>query len=424
MAHLAPLLVALPFALGLAPASDSPWPEYRGPNATGDAVGATLPLDWSEERNVRWKTAIHGRGWSSPVVLGARIWLTTATPQGEQLSVLALDLATGRVLVDRVVFEVAAPEKRNALNSYASPSPVVVDGRVFVHFGTYGTACLDAETAETLWERRDLRCDHMEGPGSSPFLNAGRLYMNVDGGDVQYIIALDAASGETQWKRERSIDLSSTAADRRKAYSTPVLGEVRTDEGISRELVSSAARATYGYDPVTGEELWRVQHPGYSMSSRPIVVGDMVVLSTGFDRPELWAIRLGGRGDVTETHVVWRNTRGVPSMPSPVVAGGLLFQASDRGMASCVELSSGETLWQERLGADVCASLLHTEGRVYYFDRDGKTTVVAPAREYKRLGEAHLDKGCMASPAVVEDALILRTETHLYRIEAPREGAR
>lgn len=405
-----------------APPATSDWPEYRGPRCDGSALGADVPLEWSEERNVRWKAAVHGRGWSSPVVIGGRIWLTTATPEGRKLSVLALDLDTGKVLVDRVVFEVAAPEERNSLNSYASPSPVVGDGVVFVHFGTYGTACLDAESAETIWERRDLRCDHMEGPGSSPFLRDGRLFVHVDGGDVQYLTALDVLSGETLWRTERSFDLSGLAPDLRKAYSTPILAEVRTDEGVVQELISSAARATYGYDPATGAELWRVRHPGFSMSSRPILVGDIVILSTGFMRAELWAIRVGGRGDVTDSHVVWRNTRGAPTMPSPVVVDGLFFQSSDRGMASCIDIASGETLWQERLGADVCASLLHTEGRVYYFDRDGKTTVIAPGREFKKLAESRLDKGFMASPAVVGDALLLRTETHLYRIEATKRA--
>ncbi len=422
MASSAFILLAL---ATLGPVQHSDWPEYRGPRCDGTALGAELPLRWSEEQNVRWKTEVHGRGWSSPVVLGERIWLTTATPEGTKLSVLALDLATGKVLVDRLLYEVDAPESRNALNSYASPSPVVADGRVFVSFGTYGTACLDAATAETVWERRDLRCDHMEGPGSSPFLHDGRLFLNVDGGDVQYVVALDAKSGETIWRTERSVELASLAADVRKAFSTPIIAEVQTEDGVVQELVSSGARATYGYDLSTGKELWRVRHPGFSMSSRPILVGDTVILTTAFMRPELWAIRVGGRGDVTETHVKWTNTRGAPTMPSPVIVDGLLFQTSDRGMASCIDVANGETLWQERLGADVCASLLLTTGRVYFFDREGKTTVIAPKRTFEKLAESTLAKGCMASPAVGGDALLLRTETHLYRIEAPRqEGAR
>ncbi len=412
MTWLSPLLSA---ALFVGQTSDAPWPDYRGPARDGDVRGRALPDTWSEEHNVRWKSAVHGRGWSSPVVLDGRVWLTTATPEGSALSVLAFDLETGAPVVDRVLFTVAEPEHRNALNSYASPSPVAGDGRVYVSFGTYGIACLDGATGESRWERRDLVCDHMEGPGSSPMLHAGLVYLHVDGGDVQYIVALDAATGAIVWKTKRSAELAPLAPDVRKAYSTPVLA--RSARGRD-ELVSSGAQATYGYDPRTGAELWRVRHKGYSMSSRPILVGDTVIVTTGFDRPELWAIQLGGDGDVTATHVRWRNTRGGPTMPSPVIVDGLLFQSSDRGMASCVDTATGETLWQERLGADVCASLLSADGRILAFDRDGKVTMFAPERSFKRLGEARLERGFMASPAVVGAALLLRTETHLYRIEA------
>jgi len=405
----------LPLALLPGLTLDAPWPDYRGPGRDGDARGAALPATWSETQNVRWKTAVHGRGWSSAVVMDGRAWLTTATPEGDQLSILAVDVATGEVVVDRVLFTVAKPEKRNALNSYASPSPTAGDGRVYVSFGTYGIACLSGATGETLWARRDLVCDHMEGPGSSPLLHGGLVYLHVDGGDVQYIVALDATTGEVVWKTQRSAELAPLAPDVRKAYSTPIVAKSQRGRD---ELVSSGAQATYGYDPRTGAELWRVRHKGYSMSSRPILVGDTVIVTTGFDRPELWALQLGGDGDVTGTHVRWRNTRGGPTMPSPVIVDGLPFQSSDRGMASCIDTATGETLWQERRGADVCASLLAADGRIMAFDRDGKVTMFAPERAFKRLGEARLERGFMASPAVVGGALILRTETHLYRIEA------
>ncbi|MEM6675483.1 MAG: PQQ-binding-like beta-propeller repeat protein [Planctomycetota bacterium] len=394
------------------------WPDYRGPGNDGSAPDAQLPTTWSETENVRWKVPVEGRGWSSPVILDGRIWLTTATKTGESLSVLAFDLETGERVVDRVVFEVEEPEHRNALNSYASPSPCVASGRVFVHFGTYGTACLDASSGETVWERRDLRCDHMEGPGSSPFLHDGRLFVHLDGGDVQYLVALDAESGSTLWKRDRSVDYGDLDPEVRKAYSTPVVVRVETEDGEREELISSAARGTYGYDPATGEELWRVRHPGFSMSSRPIVAGGRVIITTGFMRPELWAIRPGLSGDVTKEAFLWRNTRSAPTMPSPILHDGMLVQVSDSGMLSGVDVESGETVWRERLGANVCASLLLVgDELVYAFDRDGKTTIFHATPTFEKVAECALDAGFMASPAVLGDALILRTESHLYRIE-------
>ncbi len=418
---LAPLCAALAAACPSPPTApaDLPWPDYRGPDRSGRAASAALPTEWSETTNVTWKERIAGRGWSSPVVGDGRIWLSNATTKGDRLSVLAFDLENGERVLDRVLFEVEAPEPRNNLNSYASPSPCLGDGRVFLHFGTYGTVGLDAATHEELWRRDDLHCDHMEGPGSSPFLHGGRLILHFDGGDVQYAVALDAATGKTLWRTTRSTDVEALSPDMRKAYSTPIVVTATTEDGEREELISSCATATFGLDPRTGAELWRVDHPGFSMSSRPIEVAGVVVLSTGFMRPELWAIRPGGSGNVSETHVAWRNTKSAPTMPSPVAVGGRLFQVSDKGMLSCIECIGGETLWRERVDADVCASLLASGDRVYVFGRDGKTTIFRAADTFERLGECLLDDGCMASPAAVGDALILRTEKALYRIESP-----
>ncbi|MFT7679574.1 MAG: outer membrane protein assembly factor BamB [Planctomycetota bacterium] len=392
---------------------DVPWPDYRGPGKDGQVAGVELALTWNEEHNVAWKVPVQGRGWSSPVVAEGRVWLTSADADGTRLSVLAYDLASGEPLVERVLFEVAAPEPVNKLNSYASPSPVVGPGRVYVHFGTYGTACLEAATGKTLWKREDLHCDHMEGPGSSPFLMEERLILTMDGGDTQSLLALDLVSGKTLWSTTRSAALADLTPDFRKAYHTPIVIEVEGEQ----QLLSSGAQATYGYDPADGKELWRVRFAGFSMASRTSVYKDRIIVNTGFMRPELWCVRLGGTGDVSASHVLWRNTRGAPTMASNVIVEGRLFQVSDRGMASCIDLETGKTLWQERLGADHCASPIHCEGRIYFFDRDGGTTVIKAGAEFEVLAESRLDAGFMASPAVAGNALILRTETHLYRIE-------
>ncbi len=405
--------ISLAAALLLAPllASADGWPEYRGPRKDGSASSTRLPLDWEEDRNVAWKTAIHGRGWSSPVVFDGRVWLTTATPDGKQLFVLCVDLETGEILHERMLREVEEPLDRNPLNSYASPSPVVEEGRVWVHFGAEGTFCLDTETGETVWSRQDLRCDYLEGPGASPLLHRDRLLITVDGVDVQYVVALDKQSGRTLWKTDRSIDLSRFPPDLRKAYNTPIVIEVEGRE----QLVSSAARGTWAYDFETGEELWLLEHPGFSMSSRSIFADGLLYLNTGFMRPELWAVRPAPKG---APEVVWKSNKGVPAMASPVLYQNLLIQVSDGGVASCVDAGTGEIHWRERLGGEHCASPILVEGRVYFFDREGHTTVIAPAKEFEILSESQLDAGFMASAAVVGDALLLRTETHLYRVES------
>ena len=278
------------------------WPDFRGPNRDGHApVSANVPLEWSEKKNVAWKTELPGEGWSTPIVGGGRIWVTAATEEGRKMHVLALDASSGEIVHEVLLFENEEPEPKNKLNSFASPSCVLDESRVYAHFGSYGTASLDVETGEVLWKRRDVNCDHMQGPGSSPVLWKDRLIINADGGDVQYVIALDSETGETAWKTDRSFDFSELEPDLRKAYSTPVLVEV----GGKPRLISSGAQATVAYDPKTGEELWSVRHKGFSMSSRPVTDGKVVYLNTGFMKPNLLAVDLDGRGDVTDENIRW-----------------------------------------------------------------------------------------------------------------------
>ena len=399
------------------------WPQYRGPDGLGTAATAKIPLTWSEESNVRWKTPVHGRAWSSPIVLDTQVWVTTATPDGRQLSALALDRETGRVLHDLKLFEVATPQYAHPFNSYASPSPVAEPGRVYVTFGSPGTAALDAKTGKVLWERRDLECNHFRGAGSSPIIFRNLLIMHFDGSDVQYVVALDKNTGQTVWKTPRSIDFKDlnpdgkpkADGDFRKAFATPHIVTVNGEP----LLISLGGKAAYGYDPMTGKERWRLEERGsHSASTRPVAGHGMVFYPTGFDSPQLLAIKPDGAGDVSATHVVWRFARGVPNKPSILLVGDLIFMINDVGIASCVEAKTGTLVWQSRIGGTFSASPLYAAGRIYVFDEDGKATVLDAGREFKVLAENHLDNGFMASPAVAGDALFLRTSKDVYRIEA------
>ncbi len=409
----------LSLILSAPPQQEPCWPDYRGPGLDGHApAGARLPLSWSEQQNVAWKTPIWGRGWSSPVLADGRIWLTTADPGGERLAVLCVDLDSGEVLLDRVLIEVPEPAHRNDLNSYASPSPVLGGGRVILSFGSEGTFGLDSETFEPIWSRTDLHCDHMEGPGSSPLLLEDRLVQHYDGGDVQYVVALSLEDGKTLWRATRTADLQPLLNDRRKAYGTPV----PVQRGERTILVSSGALATYGYDAANGEEVWRVSHPGFSTSARPLVHGDRVLVNTGFMRPELWSLELGGEGDVTDSNVAWKLGKTVASMATGVLLGDRLYHPTDGGIVSCHDLMSGERIWRSRMVDEVSASILAAGDRMYLFDRTGKCVIFEHGDEAKVLGENTLDEGCMASPAVAGNALIVRTTGHLYRIEEPSKA--
>lgn len=409
-------------------AQEESWRDFRGPAQNGYVAPAAVPLTWSEQQNVTWKSKIVGSGWSSPVVDDGKVWMTTATDGGKKLHVIAIDVATGKQLHEQVVFENDKPEKKNALNSFASPSPVIEAGRVYVHFGTYGTACFDTKTFEQVWQRRDLNCDHMEGPGSSPVLFEDLLIFNVDGGDVQFVVALDTATGETKWRTDRSIELAGFAPDLRKAYSTPIV----IDVAGKPQLISSGAQGSYAYDPHTGKELWRVRYKGFSMASRPMAGDGMVFVTTGFMRASILSVTVpvkagrgpttGGNkpaiGDVTDTHIAWSYSRNVPKMASAVLAGNRVFMVDDGGFATCLDHQTGKVLWRQRVGGEHCASPLCVGDRIYFFDRDGKTVVIDRGDVYKELASNHLDGGFMATPAVVGDAFLLRTRTHLYRIEA------
>jgi outer membrane protein assembly factor BamB len=390
-----------------------PWPEFRGPRGNGQATVSRVPTAWSEGENVAWKTAIHDRGWSSPVVGPGGIWLTTARQDGTKLFLVCVDLQSGDVRHDLLLFRVGEPREIHKLNTYASPTPVIEQDRVYAHFGSYGTACVDALTAKVLWQRRDLPCNHWRGPGSSPIVFQDLLIVHYDGYDYQYVVALDKRTGHTVWKRDRQIDYGTDDGDIMKAFCTPVVFRVAGQW----QLVSPTSKATIAYDPLTGREIWRVRYAGFSATARPVLDGGLVFLNTGFSKAHLLAVRTDGRGDVTDSHVAWRRTKLVGSKPSPLLVDGLLYLLHDTGVLCCLEARSGREIWTRRLGGNFSASPVSAAGLAFFCNQEGETTVIRPGRRFEQVAVNVLDDGCLASPAVVEGALLLRTATHLYRIE-------
>ena len=419
------LQFVLPLLLALPARSEEMWPQFRGPTGQGVSAAKDVPLKWSESEHVKWKTPIHGRAWSSPVVLGNQVWITTASEEGHDLFAIAVDRTTGKIVHDVKLFHVEIPQYADRFNSHGSPTPVIEEGRVYVSFGSAGTACLDTKTGKVLWDRRDLQCNHWRGAGSSPTLWQNLLILHFDGSDYQYVIALDKEDGRTVWKTDRSIDFKDLTpegkpirdGDFRKAFSTPL---VVTHDGVPI-LISAGSNATYGYDPATGKELWRVEErKHHSGTVRPVVGHGMVYTATGLPKGELWAIKLGGHGVVTDTHVAWKVTSHVPNRPSPVLAGDLLFMVhQDTGVASCLDAKTGELVWRERLPGpgNQSASPTYAAGRIYFFNENGHCPVIESGRQFKVLAENKLDEGIMASPAVAGNALFVRTKTHLYRLE-------
>ena len=334
---------------------------------------------------------------------------------------MALDKATGDVLHDKVLFKVETPQFCHKFNSYASPTPVIEEGRLYVSFGSPGIACLDTKTGAKLWERTDFVCNHFRGAGSSPIVWGDLMIMNFDGSDFQFIVALDKKTGKTAWQTPRSVDYKDLKdgkpeadGDWRKAFGTPHV----MMQGSEPVLLSSGAKAHYGYDPRTGKELWRIDDPAHhSAAARPVSGLGMVFIAAGFSQGEVFALKLGGSGALDESQVAWRLKKGAPNKPSLLLDGELLYLINDGGIASCVEAKTGTAVWSQRIGGNFSAAPIFADGRIYACNEEGKVTVLAPGREFKVLAENQLGGGFMASPAVSGKALILRSKTHLYRVE-------
>lgn len=414
------------------------WPRFRGPEGNGHAQGVGLPVKWSESENILWKVAVPGQGHSSPVVVDGQIWLTTAittdlsaeekterlksTKNPKELNLvgslslraLCFDSQSGKQLRDIELLTIAEPEPIHHTNTYASPTPLLHDGKLIAHFGSYGTVCVDCESGKVEWRNIDLKVNHQNGPGSSPLVWEDLVVVHMDGIDQQFIAAFNIADGKLAWKTDRSGEMH-PVPEMKKAYCTPVV--VETDRGP--ELISAAANWVYGYNPRTGSELWKAHYGdlGFSTVPAPVIGHGMAYICTSYAKSQLLAVKYGGKGDVTQTHVAWKSDSQIPKKPSLLLVGEQLIVCNDTGILTCLNALSGKEEWRARVGGNFSASPLLANGLVYLFNQEGKTTVFKANRPFEVLAENELAEGCNASPAVDGRALIVRTASKLYRIE-------
>lgn len=421
--------------------SGNDWRRFRGPDGQGHADAKNLPVVWSETENVLWKTAVPGRGWSSPVFADGVIWLTTAidtpltgeelkqarskmlafNPLADQMNVVgtvslravSIDAVTGKLLSDDEILSVKEPPAIHSLNSFASPTPIL-DGRLlFCHFGEMGTLCFDTQAKKVAW-KTVLPASLSVGAGSSPLVHGDLVIVPCDGTDKQYVVALNKVTGKEVWKTKRP-KMSGFLGDYHKSYCTPLVVTVKGQE----QVVIPGAQWVVAYEPDTGKEIWRVRHgDGFSNAPCPVVAGDLVCICTGYMKPEVVAIRMDGSGDVTKSHVAWRISKQAPTMPSPVIVGHEMYMVNDQGVATCANTSDGSILWSKRIAGNYSSSPLSADDKIYFSSREGKTTVIKPGSEFTELAVNSLEGQLMASPAVFEESLILRTDSHLYRIGA------
>lgn len=387
------------------------WPQFRGPDGGGHAFASGLPTRWSEADNVAWKTAIDGLGWSSPVVRDDRVYVTTATPvaaEEQSLCLVCLDARTGAQRFRKELFRQSGAVPMHKKNSHASPTPVIAGDNLFVHFGPHGTACVTLD-GDVVWKRTlDYRPVH--GNGGSPAVAGDVLVICCDGGDLQYVVGLDLKSGDIRWRTDRQ-----TTPKKGFSFSTPL---VLTIDGV-QQVVCPGSDAVFSYDPQTGREIWRVDYPdGYSVTPRPVFGAGLVFVSSGYDKPVLYAIDPTGKGNVTATHVKWRMDRGAPLTPSVLVVGDELYCVADNGVACCVDARTGTERWRDRLGGNFSASPLHADGMVYFQNESGEAIVVKAGTTFEEVARNQIGSGerTFASYAVDGKSFLIRTETAVYRI--------
>ena len=415
------ILLVIFFSFGLFAQSQENWTHFRGNNLDGHSSSKNAPVIWSETSNVIWKTAIRGVAWSSPVVYGDQIWTSSAAPDGKELYAVCTDFNSGRIIKEVSLFKPDSVQHIHPTNSYATPTPCIEDGFVYVHFGTYGTACVNTRSFEIIWTRTDLNCDHMQGAASSPILYKNLLILHIEGTDVQYLIALDKHTGQTVWKTERpqefykNIDPTS-----RKAYCTPIVVNVNGND----QLISNGSQLAIAYEPETGKEIWQVFYGDDSTVSMPLSYNGMVYVNSGWMLPKdgspfyarLLAVDPTGSGDVTKSHVPWEVDEDVPQISTPVIVDSLIYMVHERGDLTCLNARNGAVIWRTKLKDQFNASVLYASGNIYLFSTKAKTYVIKPGLSYQMVAENQLDGMVKATPAIVRDNIIFRTDKFLYRI--------
>jgi len=391
------------------------WPQFRGPGGQGILGSLKLPVEW-EKQDALWKTTIPGYGHSSPVHDGNRIWLTTAHRSGKSMGFVCIDAKTGELIHSKTIFQPEGIEKIHHDNSYASPTPVLVDGKLIVHFGTYGTACIDTKTTDIVWKNTDFPVEHQGGPGSSPIVFEDLVILTLDGAQRQRVVALDLNDGTVRWERARSAPLRSNPINHR-AFSTPLLIEY---DG-KPQLISPGPDQCHAYHPRTGDELWHVRYIGFSNVPCPVFDGKRVIFCTGFFKPELWAVTPNGTGDVTDSHIEWKFKGPVSDTPSPVLWQDSVIMISNKGVATCIDTTTGKRQWVFRVGGNYSASPLLANELIYFCNEEGLVKVLDPdGTKPKMIAINKMQSQIMASPVPIEQDLLIRTEGSLYRVSASR----
>ena len=396
------------------------WTHFRGSDLTGISLEKGFPSTWDDSVNIAWKVPEWGKGWSSPVILDNQIWFTTADRESREMRAICVDLETGKKLYERLLFQPEKLFRIHAINSYATPTPAIEAGFVYVHFGRYGTACLSSSTGEILWKRNDLQCEHIQGPGSSLMIYQDKLIVHLEGTDVQHILALDKRSGETIWIAERPADIYEQMAPiGKKAFVTPIIINVNGRD----LLITNGARACMALDPKTGQEVWRIVQGDDSTISMPVEGDGQVFFYTSFvtgedgrKYAELFAVDPDGEGDIGQSHIRWRMKAPILQLSTPVFVNALLYTVDSEGKFFCLNAESSEVLWSEKLKGKFHSSPIFADGLLYLSSTKGETLVYRAGPEPELVARNKLKGEIWSTPAFTGGAIIMRTSEYLYKI--------
>ena len=416
-------LVIVPFLISeQASSQEKNWTHFRGSEMNGIAEANGIPPVWNDSV-VKWKTQIHDEGYSSPVVYDNQIWVTTAKSDGKELYAVCTDFQTGKIIYDIKVFTPDEVEGKHSLNTYASPTACIEKGFVSVHYGSLGTACINTLNGSIVWKRSDFKCKHAQGPASSPILYKNLLILHFEGTDNRFIVALDKSNGKIVWKSNRPEEpYQALAPIGRKAYITPLIVTVKGHD----MMISNGSAIGIAYDPNDGKEIWRVVDGAESTIAMPVSENGIVYWYTGFTAgddgkkyTELIAVNPDGAGDITGTNVLWKKREELSRNQSltPVIKDGLIYSINTRNILMCIDAATGKEVWSTHVSSNFDSSPIYINGNIFFFSVKGEVLVIKAGRKYEPVAKSQMDSGIWATPAVLRNTVILRTQKYLYRIE-------